>query len=190
MATKALIIGAVAVLGGAVALRSLAAPGPAPAAPGATDVHESAAAQPRVASPPQLPAIAAAPALPDHAPSAPAIGAPTDDGAAAVARQREHLEARFTAEQADARWAPGARSAITDDLGRLSVPGAALRGVECRATMCRAELALGEPGAGAAFMQTWLRQRQWNGPGFAVNTSDATMVVYLGKIGGTLPLSE
>lgn len=112
-----------------------------------------------------------------------------------VAEQRTHLQARFTDQHVDPAWASAARQALSEDLARFSGQDVRVQGVECRSSLCRAELVLTSPEAGRSFMESWLRQRTWTGPGF-VATDDAgrggdpTMIVFLGRPGTQLPFLE
>ena len=83
--------------------------------------------------------------------------------------QRARLEDRFRAEATDGAWAPTAQQQLQSDVGRFATRDVDLRAVECRASMCRVELALATRDAASGFMEAWLRDRTWTGPGLADN---------------------
>jgi hypothetical protein len=141
----------------------------------------------RLGSPPALAAVApgnrASPPAPDGAESS------SDD-------QRAHLQVRFAAERTDTAWATASRQALHDELGRFASADARLQEVECRSSMCRVVLTLNSPEAGTRFMESWLHERTWTGPGF-VAPEDASpggdaksMVVFLGRPGTQLPYAQ
>jgi len=112
-----------------------------------------------------------------------------------VADQRIYLQSRFAAQKVDSGWAATARQELSDDLGRFSGKDVRLQGVECRSSLCRAEVTLTNHEAGVAFMESWVRKRTWVGPGYAANDEtnpdgSARMVVFLGRPGTELPYLE
>ena len=115
--------------------------------------------------------------------------APAEDEDMA-ATQGRHLQDRFAAERVDPRWATTARRDISDDLSRVAGDDVQLQTVECRSSMCRAELSFVKREAGTSFMEKWLRARSWTGPGYAENEGAPDgphhLVVFLGKPGADL----
>ena len=112
-----------------------------------------------------------------------------------VADQRMYLQTRFAAQKVDAGWASTARQELSDDMARFSDKDVRLQGVECRSSLCRAELTLASHDAGVAFMETWVRKRVWVGPGFAANDEtnpdgSGRMTIFLGRPGTELPYLE
>jgi hypothetical protein len=102
------------------------------------------------------------------------------EAAEAVTERRDRLHARFVAEAVDASWASTATQMLSDDLGTHLTADVRLAGVECRTTICRAELAPTTPDAGQQFVQTWIRHRSWTGRGFAAGDGDR-VVVYVAR---------
>lgn len=114
--------------------------------------------------------------------------APEDEPDLSIAGQRARLEDRFAAETPDAAWATTAQQELHADLGRFSTRDATVRDVQCRASMCRIELALATRDAASEFMESWLRKRTWTGPGVADNEvvgadGQPRMVMFVGKLG-------
>ena len=109
-----------------------------------------------------------------------------------VADRRAHLQSRFVAQDIDPAWSSVARQELAQDLGRFGGKDARVQDVECRSSLCRAELVLTSHDAGSNFMESWLRQRTWAGPGFAANDAadpDGTpkMILFLARPGTELP---
>lgn len=105
-----------------------------------------------------------------------------------ITSQRARLEDRFAAERPDTSWATTAQQELHADLGRFATKNASVRDVQCRASMCRIELALATRDSATEFMESWLRQRTWTGPGVADNEvvgpdGQPRMVMFLGKDG-------
>lgn len=112
-----------------------------------------------------------------------------------VAEQRDYLQTRFASEQIDPGWAATARRDLENDLGRLGSKDVRVQGVECRVSLCRAEIVVASREVGNVFLESWLRTRTWTGPGFA-STDEASwhdsprMIVFLGRPGTELPMFE
>jgi hypothetical protein len=128
-------------------------------------------------------------------PEEPAPQAPAEPAAEpSIADQQTNLQARFAGEGIDAGWASTSRLALRDDLGRFSGKDVRILDVECRSSLCRAELLLTSHEAGRTFMESWLRARSWRGPGFVASDDEtaggAKLVVYLGRPGNDLPYVE
>ncbi|HEY6224735.1 MAG TPA: hypothetical protein VIW26_13190, partial [Gemmatimonadales bacterium] len=145
------------------------------------DMPAVAAPRPR-AVPPTAPARQPEPSIPERADASPE---------AEIAVERDRLQARFTAERADPAWASAARQDLTADFGRVDSNDVRIGSIECRASLCRADLVLANAAAGGAFLQTWLRQRAWSGPGFAATDQmrpDGArhLIVFLGRTGTDL----
>jgi hypothetical protein len=109
-----------------------------------------------------------------------------------VAERRAQLQSRFAVQDIDPAWASAARQELAQDLVRFGGKDARVRDVECRSSLCRAELVLTSHDAGSSFMESWLRQRAWAGPGFAANDAadpDGTpkMILFLARPGAELP---
>lgn len=117
-----------------------------------------------------------------------APSAPDAEPDLSIPGQRARLEDRFAAETPDASWATTAQQELHADLGRFATRDASVRDVQCRASMCRIELALATRDAASGFMESWLRKRTWQGPGVADNDvvgadGQPRMVMFLGKDG-------
>lgn len=139
-------------------------------------------AKPRTLSP----AVAAGEQPGPRPPAADAQGPSTKD-------QRVHLQARFAAETVDPAWATVARRELNDDLEHVASSDVRLRDVECHSSLCRVELNVTSSESGLAFMESWLHQRTWRGPGFAARLGeggDAKMVLFVGRPGAELPYLE
>lgn len=128
--------------------------------------------------------------VPAPASSGPALAMspPSDEPDLSIAGQRARLEDRFAAETPDVAWATTAQQELHADLGRFATRDASIRDVQCRASLCRIELALATPDAASGFMESWLRNRTWTGPGVADNgvvgsDGQPRMVMFLSKDG-------
>ena len=170
-------------------------------------VHESAGPAPEPIAAPRPSARRAvdsrrpspAPYTPAVAVVAPASEVPPVAAAerpeASVADQSVPLQARFATEAVDPGWANTAQQALNDDLGRIASKDVQAQRAECRSSLCRVELTLTNHEAGTAFMESWLRQRTWTGPGFvstpqAARGGELKMIMFLGRPGSELPYSE
>ena len=114
--------------------------------------------------------------------------APRDEPDLSITGQRARLEDRFAAETPDVVWATTAKQELHADLGRFATRDASVRDVQCRASLCRIELALATRDAASGFMESWLRKRTWTGPGVADNDvigadGQPRMVMFVGKAG-------
>jgi hypothetical protein len=112
-----------------------------------------------------------------------------------TADQRIFLQSRFAIEKVDVAWATTARQEVSADLAKVNANGVTLQGVECHASLCRAELVSASPEAALAFSESYLRQRTWTGPGFMSSDEqnpDGTRrtVMFLGRPGTDLPHLE
>jgi len=101
----------------------------------------------------------------------------------ALSERRTQLQAQFAAQPIDPSWASSSKQLLNDDLGKYASADVRVRGVECRSTLCRVELAPVNRDAGQRFMEAWVRHRTWTGPGFAASDGDS-MIVFLGRPGG------
>jgi hypothetical protein len=149
--------------------------------------------QTRAPEPPAITAVASPmQPQPRHASSYPAASPllasppPRETAAASAATDNgSQLMARFASERIDAAWASETRSQLETDLGKVSGADASVRTVECRTSICRVEVAVANNDAGAMFVQSWLRGRTFDGPGY-VTQADGAMVMYLGRPGTEL----
>jgi hypothetical protein len=112
-----------------------------------------------------------------------------------TADQRIFLQSRFAIEKVDVAWATTARQEVSADLAKVNANGVTLQGVECRASLCRAELVSASPEAALAFSESYLRQRTWTGPGFMSSDEQnpdgsRRTVMFLGRAGTELPYLE
>jgi hypothetical protein len=112
-----------------------------------------------------------------------------------VAVERARLQARFAGELSDPAWATVARQDLTADLGRVDSNDVRIESIECRTSLCRAELVVASAAAGGAFLDTWLHQRAWTGPGFAATDQTRTdgashLIVFLGRPGTDLARAD
>jgi hypothetical protein len=166
--------------------------GPAAASPAAI---EKRAVDPRLASarpavprprPPPTVDVSADPVPPDASDSNPDVIA---------AARRTRMQAHFADQPVDRSWASAAQYALQDDLGKVAADGIRLHRVECRSSLCRAELIATSRDTAIAFLQSWLHQRTWTGPGFASHDDtnpdgSPRMIVFLGRPGTALPAPE
>ncbi|MFY2558417.1 hypothetical protein ACN469_12370 [Corallococcus terminator] len=121
------------------------------------------------------------------APARPAT-APFDSNAA-----QAHVERTFEQEASDSGWASDAQREVRESLSTLLPSTASVRGLDCRATLCRLEVdfpvetdfrsALGRPGA---------MGRLWKGPSLALIERDSargsvTVIGYLVRQGHPMP---
>lgn len=139
------------------------------------------------------------PALPSLLTDPPADTVPPEisasEPALSAADLRIHLQARFAAQGTDPGWASTARRELSEDLGRFGDMGVRVHDVECRSSLCRAELLLTSHEAESAFMESWLRHRSWTGPGFAASdeigpADTPKMIMFLARPGSELPRLE
>ena len=150
------------------------------------------APMPRATSPPALPsppAVVAPSDEPDESPPpARPAAAPFDSNAA-----RAHVERTFEQESSDSGWASDAQREVRENLSTLLPSTASVRGLDCRATLCRLEVdfpletdfreAMGRPGA---------MVRLWKGPSLALIERDSargsvTVIGYLVRQGHPMP---
>lgn len=153
---------------------------PSASAPAAT-----AAAEPAPPARHRVPRSGAPLLAPDPPLAAPAL---RDEPDLSIRGQRMRLEDRFAAERSDPAWATTAQQELHADLGRFATREVGVRDVQCRASMCRIELALANRDAASTFMESWLRARTWTGAGVADNEvvgSDGQprLVLFVGKDG-------
>jgi len=125
--------------------------------------------------------------------TAPELVAPAlhDEPDLSIAGQRARLEDRFAAEKTDTGWAATAQQELHADLGRFATRDVGIRDVQCRASLCRIELALATRDSATEFMESWLHKRTWTGPGVADNDvvgadGQPRMVLFVGKDGQDL----
>jgi hypothetical protein len=161
----------------------------------ATPEAASAASAPRTAAAiAYRPAPALAPTLrssPRATEASPTDRRAPDEGTApTIDEQREHLQAAFEAQVVDPSWSAEAARALDADLARFANADVHIGRVECRATLCRAELTLARADIGEAFVQSWVRGRAVTGPGTIVaNLTEAapTLIVFVAKPDTVLP---
>ena len=150
-----------------------------PAVQRRSDAVAAAPVKPRDRPPPVLAAVAPAPQTPT-----PDVPVPS------LEDQRVHLQAHFAAETVDSGWASAARQELNADLGRVTNGDVRLLDVECHSSLCRVELSVADTGSGQMFLESWLHQRTWRGPGLAARLgaeSDMRMVLFLGRPHSDLP---
>ena len=137
----------------------------------------------------RTPVRAVAPSIDE--PAAPELSAPTAAAPSpelTIASQRARLEERFLAVTTDGGWASSSQQQLQTDLGRFVTRDVGVRDVQCRASLCRIELALATRDAASGFMESWLRERTWTGPGLADNDVGGAdgaprLVMFVGKEG-------
>lgn len=111
---------------------------------------------------------------------------------ASPAELREHLDASFDQQAADATWSGPARLQITQKLAALMPPSSTMKAVECRATMCRLEMVYDDLAQYQAFMSRLSPEAlPWNGTLFATPLGDpavgpVTFVAFLSRDGQPL----
>jgi hypothetical protein len=108
---------------------------------------------------------------------------------------RAFLQSYFVAQKVDPTWAGAAGRELGDDLGRLKTAGVRLNGVECRSTICRAELVAPSADAAMEFGQSYLRERTSTSAGFLamdeVNPDGSRkLLVFLARTDTQLPTLE
>ncbi|HEY0254082.1 MAG TPA: hypothetical protein VGC41_21285 [Kofleriaceae bacterium] len=150
--------------------------------------HETPIAASAPVAHPRISSLGASPPV-----IAPAIAEakPTDPGDFSIAQQRTRLEDRFASEKRDPAWANTAQQELHTDLGRFATREVAVRDIQCRASLCRIELALATHDAAPAFMEQWIYQRTWAGPGVADSDvvgadGQPSVVMFVGKEGQEL----
>lgn len=165
-----------------------------PSSPAATNSATVAKrAEPRLDSAPQ--AIRRQPPIVDvSADPAPPDASETNPEVTTAAR-RARMQAHFADQPVDRSWASAAQYALQDDLGKVADDGIRLDRVECRSSLCRAEIVARSRDAASAFLESWLHQRTWTGPGFASHDDpnpdgSPRMVLFLGRPGTALPASD
>lgn len=114
---------------------------------------------------------------------APALAAPTE--ADPFVETGDQLRARFAKESVDPAWANPTRAALEADFTKLGSKDTSVRSIDCRRTMCRIELVPTSPEAGAAYVQAWLRDRAFTGPGHMAQR-DGVMEMFVGREGTEL----
>ncbi len=97
-----------------------------------------------------------------------------------MVERRAQLQARFAAQRSDLDWASSAARQLADDVTAHASAEVRMRTIECRASLCRVELATDDREAGQRFVEDWVRHRTWTGPGFA-STEGNSLVVFVGR---------
>jgi hypothetical protein len=158
-----------------------------------TAAIDKRAVEPRLGSarqavprPPPAVDVSADPVPPDAADSNPEVIA---------AARRVRMQAHFAEQPVDRGWATTAQYALQDDLGKVTGDGIRVHRVECRSSLCRAEVIAASRDAANAFLESWLHQRTWTGPGFASHDEtnpdrSPRMIIFLGRPGTQLPAPE
>lgn len=102
-------------------------------------------------------------------------------------------ERAFQTQRVDAEWAKQATSELHDGIEKL-LPEGALRSVECRATLCRAELVCADAAAVSAFVDGALRaeDRVWKGAASVLKTGETRdgaweVSAFFAREGTTMP---
>jgi hypothetical protein len=127
---------------------------------------------------------------PGHPEPDPAEAAPTPSASATALR--EHLDASFDQQAADAAWSGSARLEITRKFAALMPPTSTMKSVECRATMCRLEMVYDDLAQYQAFMSRLSPDAlPWNGSLFSTPVGDpsvgpVTFVAFLSRDGQQL----
>jgi hypothetical protein len=163
----------------------------APAAASGTAV-ERHAVDPRLA--PARQAISGPPPAVDPSAEPASLHASESNPEAVAAARRARMQAYFADQPVDRSWASTAQYALQDDLRKVVGDGVRLQRVECRSSLCRAELTAPTRDAANAFLESWLQERTWTGPGFAshddTDPGSPRMILFLGRPGTALPASE
>jgi hypothetical protein len=175
MSTRRWILAAAVALGGAGVWLWSQTRSPAARA------HEVARAMPPTRPRAVTPWVAERPAFA----SVPELRAAAEPAPDAFADEGTRLRARFDREPTDTSWAGDTRAQLETELGRFSGNDATVRSVDCRTSLCRVEVAVASNDAGATFVQSWLRDRTFDGPGY-VTQADGKMVMFLGRTGTEL----
>jgi hypothetical protein len=133
----------------------------------------------------------------------PAAPRSSGDPPAAPAKPREtsyadqvaYYHASLQAEHVDATWSRSAAQHLRRIFGQTMGSATTLTSVECRHTICRAELTHDTEGESQAFMETWMHSKarlEWQGPvtGGVMSTErdgSARSAFYFAREGTELP---
>jgi len=109
--------------------------------------------------------------------------------------RRGLVETAFKAESADARWAHETRRAVDASLTSIGARvGARVETLECRSSICRAEVRLPSDDAYDRLLTDFIRESKWPAPGLATRLErpggGTTMLLYLAREGTSLPEPE
>jgi len=138
--------------------------------------------------------VAAAPASSSRS-SGDAPTAPAKARAITYADQLAYYHASLQAEDVDASWSRASSQRLRGMFDQMTSSATALRSVECRHTICRAELTHDTEAESRAFYETWTSSQarlEWQGPvtGGVVSTQpdgSARSVFFFSREGTTLP---
>jgi hypothetical protein len=117
----------------------------------------------------------------------------TDEGPPPGEAEREaYARAVFDSEPVDINWARATQSDLTTRLGAINAPGAAVREVSCKSSLCRVSLRYEEAAKGEAWLRTMIRANVFKGNGMATRgEADAAggqdVAVYFAREGAPLP---
>jgi len=170
------------------------APSGAPAAESTARVENRAAGPQLASARPAIPRPPPPPSVDVSADRVPPDASASDPDVTAAAR-RTRMQAHFAEQPVDRSWASTAQYALQDDLGKVAAEGIRLHRVECRSSLCRAEFIATSRDTATAFLESWLHQRTWTGPGFASQDDSnpdgsPRMIVFLARPGTALPASD
>ena len=105
--------------------------------------------------------------------------------------QRAYLQTGFDREPVDRTWARDARTELRSAIQKRIPTSASLSNVECRSSLCRAEIAFEGPEDYRRFLRD--SRPVWTGASALVRTGsgeDWSMVGFFAKPGQTLPILE
>ena len=137
---------------------------------------------------PQIAAVAAPPA---RAPSAPTPALVADRSAPSVEDTRAYLQTSYEREPIDAAWARDAQMELREAIQKQMPSSASLGQVECRTSLCRAQIAFDGPEQYHGFLKNagglW---KGYSGLMRAGTGDDWSMVAFFAKPGQPLPVLE
>jgi hypothetical protein len=108
-----------------------------------------------------------------------------------IGDQRAYLQMGFEKEPVDRAWARDAQRELSAAIQRQIAASASLTSVECRSSLCRADIAFDGP----ADYRSFLRESRplWAGPSALIRVGsgdDWSMVAFFAKPGQPLPILE
>jgi hypothetical protein len=112
-----------------------------------------------------------------------------------VGELHKRYEGSFRGEAVDAAWAGQAKSIADAKLSAILPSGSSIRGLECRATMCRLETAHKDYASYVSFVRAAFTnpdQAPWNAESYSAplndNPADGVFVTYIAREGRSLSI--
>jgi len=108
------------------------------------------------------------------------------------AERGAYAQAVFDAEAMDANWAQVTRNDLTAKLGTIKTPGAAIKDISCRSTLCRVGLRYESHDKGEAYLKAMIRANVFQGTGMATRgepnaKGEQDVTLYFAREGSPLP---